>query len=33
MLWGLLALSLALPAWRGYGSRKAQAAAQFGDER
>jgi putative tricarboxylic transport membrane protein len=33
VLWALLALSLLLPAWRGYRSRKALAAAQFGDER
>ncbi len=33
VLWALLALSLALPAWRGYRQRKALAAAQFGDER
>jgi putative tricarboxylic transport membrane protein len=33
VLWVLLALSLALPAWRGYRQRKALAAEQFGDER
>jgi putative tricarboxylic transport membrane protein len=33
VLWGLLALSLALPGWRGYRTRKALAAARFGDER
>ena len=32
VLWALLALSLVLPAWRGYRQRKALAAAQFGDE-
>jgi putative tricarboxylic transport membrane protein len=33
VLWVLLALSLALPAWRGYRQRQALAAEQFGDER
>jgi putative tricarboxylic transport membrane protein len=33
VLWALLALSLCLPAWRGYRQRKALAAAHFGDER
>jgi putative tricarboxylic transport membrane protein len=33
VLWALLALSLALPAWRGWRQRKALAAAQFGEER
>jgi len=33
VLWVLLALSLALPAWRGYRQRKALAAEQLGDER
>ncbi len=32
-LWGLLALSLLLPLWRGWRQRKALAAAQFGHER
>ncbi len=33
VLWALLALSLALPAWQGYRRRKALAAEQFGEER
>jgi len=32
VLWALLALSLVLPAWRGYRQRKALAAEQFGGE-
>jgi putative tricarboxylic transport membrane protein len=33
VLWGLLALSLLLPAWRGWRQKKALAEKQFGEER